>query len=59
MGQCNEEELMEIVMPRLADVMTLYEFLMMKVESERKEGHTSHVHSMLREYEAFNAKVIS
>lgn len=30
--ECSDEELMEIVLPRLAKVITLWEFLLMKVE---------------------------
>ncbi|KAK6304626.1 hypothetical protein J4Q44_G00252120 [Coregonus suidteri] len=34
--ECDNEELMEIVLPRLAKVMTVWEFLLMKVEKGRQ-----------------------
>ena len=37
--ECSDEELMEIVLPRLAKVITLWEFLLMKAE----EGNPSTV----------------
>ncbi|KAL0969726.1 hypothetical protein UPYG_G00231470 [Umbra pygmaea] len=36
MHECDNEELMETVLPRLAKVMTVWEFLLMKVEKARQ-----------------------
>ncbi|XP_067680359.1 uncharacterized protein [Haliotis asinina] len=53
--QCEDEDLMEIVLPRLAKVITLWEFLLMKVE----KGYPSrpHVDDIYREFEALHKQV--
>ena len=53
--QCDDEELMEIVLPRLAKVITLWEFLMMKVEKGRPPK--LHLADMYHEFEALHKQV--
>ena len=55
MKQCDDEELMEIVLPRLAKVITLWEFLMMKVEKGRPPK--LHLADMYHEFEALHKQV--
>ncbi|KAJ8287367.1 hypothetical protein COCON_G00000260 [Conger conger] len=52
---CDDEELMEMVLPRLARVMTLWEFLLVKVE----KGHPSRPQfsDVYREFEQLHAQV--
>lgn len=53
--ECSDEELMEIVLPRLAKVITLWEFLLMKV----KKGNPAwpHADDIYREYEKLHQHV--
>uniref|UniRef100_A0A8C4TDU0 C2H2-type domain-containing protein n=1 Tax=Erpetoichthys calabaricus TaxID=27687 RepID=A0A8C4TDU0_ERPCA len=53
--QCGDEELMELVLPRLARVMTVWEFLIMKVE----KGCPSQAHfaDVYRELEQLHTQV--
>lgn len=53
--ECTDEELMEIVLPRLAKVITLWEFLVMKVE----KGNPAwpHADDIYREYERLHEHV--
>nr|XP_023654832.1 zinc finger protein 839 [Paramormyrops kingsleyae]XP_023654833.1 zinc finger protein 839 [Paramormyrops kingsleyae] len=53
--QCNNEELVEMVLPRLAKVMTVWEFLLMKVE----KGCPSkpHFSDVYREFEQLHRQV--
>lgn len=53
--QCDDEELMEVVLPRLSSVITLWEFLMMKVESP--DNPQLPVDQVLQEYLALHKKV--
>lgn len=53
--QCPDEELMEVVLPRLAKVITLWEFLLMKVEKGRPLR--PRVDNMYREFEALHKQV--
>ncbi|KAL5008071.1 hypothetical protein ScPMuIL_013652 [Solemya velum] len=53
--QCGDEELMEIVLPRLAKVITLWEFLLMKVE--RGQPLKPHVDDVYREFETLHKQV--
>ncbi|KAL4238926.1 hypothetical protein ACF0H5_003633 [Mactra antiquata] len=48
MRECTDEELMEIVLPRLAKVITLWEFLLMKVE--KGDPAWPHADDIYREY---------
>ncbi|KAJ8289417.1 hypothetical protein GJAV_G00001070 [Gymnothorax javanicus] len=52
---CEDEELMEAVLPRLAGVMTLWEFLLMKVDKGRPSG--PQFSDVYREFEQLHAKV--
>ncbi|XP_052769541.1 uncharacterized protein LOC128209528 [Mya arenaria] len=54
--ECTDEELMEIVLPHLAKVITLWEFLLMKVEQGSPPGDV-HVDSVYREYENLHSHV--
>ncbi|XP_045187149.2 uncharacterized protein LOC123545005 [Mercenaria mercenaria] len=53
--ECSDEELMEIVLPRLAKVITLWEFLLMKVE----KGNPAwpHADDIYKEYEKLHEHV--
>lgn len=54
MKTCDDEDLMEVVLPRLAKVITMWEFMLMKIESSNsaqprvdqiyKEFHALHKH---------------
>lgn len=53
--ECTDDELMEIVLPRLAKVITVWEFLLMKVE----KGNPAwpHADDIYREYERLHENV--
>ncbi|XP_060555339.1 uncharacterized protein LOC132716155 [Ruditapes philippinarum] len=53
--ECSDEELMEVVLPRLAKVITLWEFLLMKVE----KGNPAwpHADDIYKEYEKLHEHV--
>ena len=53
--ECTDEELMEIVLPRLAKVITLWEFLLMKVE--KGDPPKPHVDDIYKEYEKLHLNV--
>ncbi|XP_060066043.1 uncharacterized protein LOC132546347 [Ylistrum balloti] len=53
--QCEDEELMEVVLPRLAQVITLWEFLLMKVEKGKPS--LPHVDDIYHEFEALSKQV--
>ncbi|ESO83522.1 hypothetical protein LOTGIDRAFT_169216 [Lottia gigantea] len=53
--QCTDDELMEIVLPRLAKVVTLWEFLMMKLEKGGKA--TPKVEDIFHEFESIQKQV--
>ncbi|KAH3847926.1 uncharacterized protein LOC127873747 [Dreissena polymorpha] len=56
MNDCTDEELMEIVLPRLAKVITLWEFLLMKVERGGPAPGAC-VDDIYREYEGLHTHV--
>ncbi|XP_035607800.1 uncharacterized protein LOC118368123 isoform X2 [Oncorhynchus keta] len=53
--ECDNEELMETVLPRLAKVMTVWEFLLMKVEKERQPK--TQFSDVYREFEKLHSQV--
>ncbi|XP_036398265.1 uncharacterized protein znf839 isoform X1 [Megalops cyprinoides] len=53
--QCDDEELMEMVLPRLARVVTLWEFLLMKVEKGRPSR--PQFSDVYREFEQLHTQV--
>ncbi|KAK6478807.1 zinc finger protein 839-like isoform X1 [Huso huso] len=53
--QCDNEELMELALPRLARVMTVWEFLLMKVEKGRPSR--PHFADVYREFEQLHSQV--
>lgn len=53
--QYDTEDLMDIVLPRLAKVVTLWEFLMMKVESTNT--NKPNIQSVYQEFELLTEKV--
>ncbi len=55
MRQCDDEELMEVVLPRLSKVITTYEFLLMRVE--RGKPLVPHVQDVLVEFEKLHKQV--
>ena len=55
MRQCEDEELMEVVLPHLAKVITLWEFLLMKVE--RGRPLRPHIGDIYRQYEQLHKQV--
>ncbi|KAJ8309546.1 hypothetical protein KUTeg_014420 [Tegillarca granosa] len=52
--ECEDEELMEIVLPRLANVITLWEFLLMKAE---KAAGPNCVNEIYHEFETLSKEV--
>ena len=57
MRQCEDEELMEVVLPRLAKVITLWEFLLCKVE--RGQPSRPNVGEVYKEFTQLHKKVQS
>ena len=55
MRQCDDEELMEVVLPRLSKVITTYEFLLMRVE--RGRPLKPHIQDVLLEFEKLHKQV--
>nr|XP_046164929.1 uncharacterized protein LOC124001849 isoform X2 [Oncorhynchus gorbuscha] len=53
--ECDNEELMETVLPRLAKVMTVWEFLLMKVEKGRQPK--AQFSDVYREFEQLHSQV--
>lgn len=53
--QCEDEELMEIVLPRLATVITVWEFLLMKVEKGRPSK--PQIPDIFKEFENLHKRV--
>nr|XP_046223165.1 uncharacterized protein LOC124046616 isoform X3 [Oncorhynchus gorbuscha] len=53
--ECDNEELMETVLPRLAKVMTVWEFLLMKVEKGRQPK--TQFSDVYREFEKLHSQV--
>ena len=53
--QCSEEEVMEVVLPRLAHSVTLWEFLLMRVEKGKPSR--PHCTDILREYDQLRKHV--
>ncbi|XP_041703970.1 uncharacterized protein LOC121539493 isoform X2 [Coregonus clupeaformis] len=53
--ECDNEELMETVLPRLAKVMTVWEFLLMKVEKGRQPK--TQFSDVYREFEQLHSQV--
>ena len=53
--QYDTEDLMDIVLPRLAKVVTLWEFLMMKVESSNT--NKPNLQNMYQEFESLTERV--
>lgn len=53
--QCGNEELLEVVLPRLAKAMNLWDFLLMKVEKGRPAK--AHFPEMYREFEQLHSQV--
>ncbi|XP_074662677.1 uncharacterized protein LOC141915156 [Tubulanus polymorphus] len=53
--QCDDEELMEIVLPRLSKVITLWEFLLMK--TEKGVPLKPHVPDIYKEFESLHRQI--
>ncbi len=55
MKLCNDEELMEVVLPRLSQAITTFEFLLMRVE--RGRPLRPHIQDVLAEFEKLQKQV--